>query len=225
MVETQESLTGQVALVTGAASGVGRAVAAGLAEYDATVYAATQSMNDDVPADCEHVLLDVTQEGDAEAVVDGIYSETERLDVLVNAAEFGRPEGEGSDTIVTEDPSRIDRALATNVRGPMVLCKHALPLLLQQRAPRVVNVGSALGAPGETTSGSPGYQVSKAGLAAFTRYLDAEYGTRGLMANTAFASAEAGDEENQGVETVLWLARLAGGGPMGEAFRAPEEPV
>ncbi|QLC32969.1 SDR family NAD(P)-dependent oxidoreductase [Halarchaeum sp. CBA1220] len=219
MTETQDSLTGQVALVTGATTDVGRAVAAGLAAREATVYAATESMSDDVPDGCEHVLLDVTQEGDVEAVVDGIYAETERLDVLVNAAEFGRPE-EGRDTVVTEDVTRLDRALATNVRGPMVLAKHALPLLLQQRAPRVVNVGSALGP--TVGSGAPGYQVSKAGLEAFTAYLDAEYGSRGLLANTAYGPE--GDEEGV-AETALWLARLAGGGPMGEAFVGPDERV
>lgn len=219
MTETQDSLTGQVALVTGATTEVGRAVAAGLAAREATVYAATESMSDDVPEGCEHVLLDVTQEGDVEAVVDGIYAETERLDVLVNAAEFGRPE-EGRDTVVTEDVPRLDRALATNVRGPMVLAKHALPLLLQQRAPRVVNVGSALGP--AVGSGAPGYRVSKAGLEAFTAYLDAEYGSRGLLANTAYGPE--GDEEGV-AETVLWLARLAGGGPMGGAFVGPDERV
>ncbi|GGL26698.1 hypothetical protein GCM10009037_07950 [Halarchaeum grantii] len=219
MTETQDALTGQVALVTGATTDVGRAVAAGLAAREATVYAATESMSDDVPEGCEHVLLDVTQEGDVEAVVDGIYAETERLDVLVNAAEFGRPD-EGRDTVVTEDATRLDRALATNVRGPMVLAKHALPLLLQQRAPRVVNVGSALGP--AVGSGAPGYQVSKAGLEAFTAYLDAEYGSRGLLANTAYGPE--GDDERV-AETALWLARLAGGGPMGEAFVGPDERV
>ncbi|MFB6154366.1 MAG: SDR family NAD(P)-dependent oxidoreductase, partial [Haloferacaceae archaeon] len=126
--ELYDSLDGQVALVTGANRGIGEQIAADLAALGATVYAGTRSASHEIPDDQRHVLLDVTQEGDVEAAVDGIYEEADRLDVLVNNAGVG---GDGDD-IVAEPTRQLDRTLATNLRGPMLLCKHAVPLLIQR---------------------------------------------------------------------------------------------
>lgn len=217
---TRDDLTGEVALVTGAADGIGYAAAERLESRGATVYAATRSTTDDVPEGCEHALLDVTQEGDVEAVVDGIYASHERLDVLVNAATAGRPEPGERASVVGEPLDRIDRALATNLRGPMVVCKHALPLMLQRRGARVVTLGRA-GGP-DAPAGSPGYRISTAGAAAFGDYLDDEYGAKGLLANTAYPRE---DDVAASAETVAWLARLEPAGPSGRGYRGPDDPV
>jgi NAD(P)-dependent dehydrogenase (short-subunit alcohol dehydrogenase family) len=223
-VDLHESLDGQVALVTGANRGIGAEVARRLVDLGATVYAGSRSRSNETPAGTERVLLDVTQEGDVEAVVDGIYEEAGRLDVLVNNAGVG----EFGDDIVAEPTSRIDRTLATNLRGPMLLCKHAVPLLLGREGGRVVNVSSGMGALGEgMDGGSPSYRVSKTGLNGLTAYLHAEYGDRGLIANsvdpgwvrTGMGGEDATRSVEAGAETPVWLARFAPGSPGGAFWR------
>lgn len=108
-----DDLDGQVALVTGANRGIGRQIAANLRDRGATVYAGSRSVTNETPEETERVLLDVTQEGDIEEVVDGIFADQNRLDVLVNNAGVG---GEGED-IVAEPTERIDRTLGVNLRG------------------------------------------------------------------------------------------------------------
>ena len=226
-VELLDSLDGQVALVTGANRGIGAEVARRLADLGATVYAGSRSRENETPEGTERVLLDVTQEGDVEAVVDGVHDEVGRLDVLVNNAGVG----ELGEDIVAEPTRRIDRTLAVNLRGPMLLCKHAVPLLLQREGGRVVNVSSGMGALGEGMSGgSPSYRVSKTGLNGLTAYLDGEYGGRGLIANSAcpgwVRTGMGGEGANRSVEegaaTPVWLSRFAPGSPGGRFWRKKE---
>ncbi len=222
-----DDLGGQVALVTGANRGIGREIAAGLRDLGATVYAGSRSMNNEVPEGTERVILDVTQEGDVEAAVDGIFSEVGRLDVLVNNAGIGGPDGD----IVASPTSDIDRALAVNLRGPMLVCKHAVPLLLQNEGGRVVNVSSGMGALNESQSGgSPAYRVSKTGLNGLTAYLHGEYNDDGLIANSVcpgWVRTDMGGEEanrpvRKGAETPLWLSRFEAGSPSGKFWRDQE---
>jgi NAD(P)-dependent dehydrogenase (short-subunit alcohol dehydrogenase family) len=222
--ELYDDLAGQVALVTGANRGIGRQIAENLHDLGATVYAGTRSVTHDVPDDWQHVLLDVTQEGDVESAVDGIFDEVGRLDILVNNAGVG----EFGDDIVAEPTERIDRTLATNLRGPMLLCKHAVPLLIQREGGRVVNVSSGMGALGEAQSGgSPAYRVSKTGLNGLTAYLHGEYAEQGLLANSVcpgWVRTDMGGEEadrsvEDGAETPTWLARFKPGSPAGQFWR------
>jgi NAD(P)-dependent dehydrogenase (short-subunit alcohol dehydrogenase family) len=222
--ELYDSLDGQVALVTGANRGLGAEIAAGLADRGATVYAGTRSASNDVPDACERVLLDVTQEGEIEDVVDGIFSEVGRLDVLVNNAGIGGGDGD----IVAEQTRDIDRVLATNLRGPMLLCKHAVPLLLRNDGGRVVNLSSGMGAITEPQSGgSPSYRVSKTGLNGLTAYLHGEYADDGLLANavcpgwvrTDMGGESASRSVEKGAETPLWLCRFRPGSPAGRCWR------
>jgi len=226
MVETHDDLAGQVALVTGANRGLGAEIARQLAERGATVYAGSRSMSNETPERTERVLLDVTQEGDVEAAVDGIYSEVGRLDILVNNAGVGTF---GND-IVAEPTEAIDRTLAVNLRGPMVMCKHAVPLLVQQEGGRVVNISSGMGALSGMDGGSPAYRISKTGLNGLTRYLHAEYREQGLIANSAcpgYVRTDMGGEDadrsvEEGAETPVWLASFAPGAPSGEFWRDKE---
>jgi NAD(P)-dependent dehydrogenase (short-subunit alcohol dehydrogenase family) len=252
-MDLYDDLHGQVALVTGANRGIGAEIARNLDALGATVYASARSMNADVPDGCEKVMLDVTQEGDVEAIADGVFGEVGRLDILVNNAgigEFGddsTSRSPGSD-LVTEPTNRIDRTLATNLRGPMLLCKHLVPLLLQREAGRVVNVSSRMGALHDMGDGAPAYRVSKTGLNGLTAYLHGEYNDDGLIANsvcpgwvrTDMGSVERsstgrvsgqrprtdGDEATRsvetGAETPTWLCRFRPGSESGSFWRDKE---
>jgi NAD(P)-dependent dehydrogenase (short-subunit alcohol dehydrogenase family) len=222
-----DDLDGQVALVTGANRGIGERVARNLAALGATVYAGSRSARNEVPDGCERVLLDVTQAGDVEAAFDRVAEEFGRLDVLVNNAGVGGPDGD----VAEMDTAGLDRTLSVNLRGPMLCCRHAVPLLLDAEAGRVVNVSSGMGALCEGQSGgSPAYRVSKTGLNGLTAYLHGEYGDEGLLANsvcpgwvrTDMGGPEADRPVEAGAETPTWLARFAPGAPGGRFWRDRE---
>ncbi|MFC6834995.1 SDR family NAD(P)-dependent oxidoreductase [Halomarina ordinaria] len=225
--EVYDRLEGQVALVTGATRGIGRAVAAALADRGATVYAGARNTRDvDVP-DTIPVRLDVTNETTVEDAVERIQRTEGRLDVLVNNAGVEGPEAPlhrvGTDS--------IDATLDTNLRGPVLVTKHALPILLDRKGGRVVNVSSGMGALGEGMSGGYGpYRVSKAGLNGLTTYLHGEYGSDGLLANavcpgwvrTDLGGSDAPRSVEEGADTVVWLARFKPGSESGRFWRDRE---
>ena len=221
-VPLYDDLDGQVALVTGATRGIGRRIADGLVDHGATVYAGARDTADVTDDDRRAVELDVLEESQLRAAIDRIDTEAGRLDVLVNNAGV-MDSREPLDAMPTDV---IDRTLATNLRGPTVLTKHALGLLLDRPGGRVVNVSSGLGAITESQSGgTPAYRISKTGLNGLTRYLDGAYPD--LLANsvcpgyvqTDMTDGSAPRTPEQGADTPVWLARFRPGAPGGGFFR------
>ncbi|MFB6250885.1 MAG: SDR family NAD(P)-dependent oxidoreductase [Halobellus sp.] len=227
--ELYDSLDGQVALVTGANRGIGRQIAENLSTLGATVFAATRSMRHDVPEKWEHILVDVTQEGEVSDAADEIFQTAGRLDIVVNNAGIA----EFDSDIVSAPVKTIDRTLATNLRGPMLVCKHTVPLLLQTDGGRIVNLSSGMGALSEEQSGgSPAYRISKTGINGLTAYLHGEYGDEGLLTNSVspgWVRTEMGGDGadrsvETGAETPTWLARFRPGSPAGRFWR-DREPI
>jgi NAD(P)-dependent dehydrogenase (short-subunit alcohol dehydrogenase family) len=184
-------------------------------------------MTHEIPDEWEHLLVDVTQEGEISDAVDDIFASAGRLDILVNNAAVTGGDGD----VVAESVKDLDRTLATNLRGPMLLCKHAVPLLVQDEGGRVVNVSSGMGALNEDQSGgSPSYRVSKTGLNGLTKYLDGEYGDDGLLANSVcpgWVRTDMGGEEadrsvERGAETPVYLCRFEPDSPSGYFWRDRE---
>ena len=224
------SLSGQVALVTGANRGIGARVAADLVDLGAMVYAGTRDVDAVEATDgLVPVELDVTDDEAIDAAVSRIEDEAGRLDVLVNNAGIA---ADAWGTLLDEPVEEIDEVLSVNLRGPVVLTRRALPLLLERDGGRVVNVSSGMGALGEGMSGgAPGYRISKAGLNALTVYLHGEYGSEdggaGLIANsvcpgwvrTDLGGANASRSVEEGAETPTWLCRFSPGSPGGRFWR------
>ncbi len=224
-------LSGQVALVSGANRGIGAQITADLSALGATVYAGSRDLSnlegveDLAEGTICPIALDVTDEDSIKAAIASIKQEAGRLDMLVNNAGIGDWHGTALHTI---DTKRLDQVLATNLRGPMLLCKHALPLLLARAGGRVVNVGSGMGALVEGMSGlAPAYRISKTGLNSLTVYLHGEYGARGLIANsvcpgwvrTDMGGSGASRSLPEGAETPVWLCQFAAGAPSGKFWR------
>lgn len=159
--------------------------------------------------------------------IDQIATEAGRLDVLVNNAGVAGPRA----PLHENETADIDTTLDVNLRGPAVLTKFALPLLLERSGGRVVNVSSGMGALGEGMSGTyPPYRISKAGLNGLTVYLHGEYAEDGLIANAAcpgwvrtdLGSSEAPKSPAEGADTPVWLATFRPGSTAGRFWRNRE---
>ncbi|MFW5918556.1 MAG: SDR family NAD(P)-dependent oxidoreductase [Haloferacaceae archaeon] len=223
-----ETLSGQVALVTGANRGIGREIARGLVELDATVFGGVRDPDYDLPTGVEAVELDVTDESMIEAAIDEIVGTVGRLDVLVNNAGVG---GTG-DGLAEVEAGAFDHVLDVNLRGPSLLSKHALPHLLETDGGRVVNVSSGVGILTDPIeSEMPAYRISKAGINALTVSLEQTYGEEGLIANsvdpgwvaTDLGGEEAPREPEKGAETPIWLTRFAPGSPSGRFWKDKQD--
>ncbi|HWS45679.1 MAG TPA: SDR family oxidoreductase [Acidimicrobiia bacterium] len=171
------SVAGQVVLVTGAASGIGRAIARAFHDEGAAV-AATDRTLDGLDVACrERFALDVSDPDAIVRVVDEIVARVGPIDVLVNNAGVSLPV-----PVDADDYFRAwDATLAVNLAAPVRLIRACLPYLARKGAGRVVNIASTEGL-GATPFLSP-YTVSKHGLIGLTRSLACELGPRGVNVN------------------------------------------
>ena len=173
-------LNGKVALVTGASSGLGAAVAQVFAERGATVYgiardaARMATVFESVPGGA-YASVDITSGQACRDAVAGCVERFGRLDVLVNAAGFHQMRHTTS--VADAD---WDYDLAVNLNGPFYLCRAALPHLLEVGG-NIVNVTSIAGVEGEVYSA--GYCAAKHGLVGLTRALAIEFTKDRLRVN------------------------------------------
>ena len=176
-------LAEQVALVTGAARGIGAEIARRLARAGATVVCGdvldASGTAAAIAADggaAEAVTLDVTDGEQAAAAVAKIQADHGRLDILVNNAGITRDQ-----LLVRMKAEDWRRVLQINLDGVYHVTQPIAKLMMRQRSGRIVNVASVVGLMGN--AGQTNYAASKAGLIGFTKSLARELGPRGVTVN------------------------------------------
>jgi 3-oxoacyl-[acyl-carrier protein] reductase len=179
------SLNGKIALVTGAAQGIGRDIALGLAADGADVaicdvnLEAAQKTAADIEAKGRKSLAvkaNVAASADVTAMIDQIVEKFGRIDILVNNAGITR-----DGLILRMKEEDWDLVLSINLKGAFLCTKAALKYMTKQRAGTIINIASIVGAMGN--AGQANYVASKAGLIGLTKTIAREYANRNVTAN------------------------------------------
>ena len=152
-------LTGQVAVVTGASRGIGRAIAEALRGEGAEVMGVSRSGG-----------FDVSREAD----VEGLFAGLQKLDILVNNAGILTPRNPIANVTVTE----WDETMAVNLRGVFLCSRAALRLMVPARSGLIINLSSGAGKRALANWGA--YAVSKWGVEGFTKCLAEEVREAGI---------------------------------------------
>lgn len=179
-------LTGQVALVTGAARGIGHAIALELACQGASVVVNYQSSAQAAEQLAETIQqhggqafacqASVTDRDAVVAMLDTMKQRWGRLDILVNNAGIT-----ADGPFIRMRDEQWQRVIETNLTGVLICCQAALPLMRAQHYGRIVNIGSLAGLAGNL--GQANYAAAKAGLVGLTRALAREVALDGITAN------------------------------------------
>ena len=175
---------GQIALVTGATRGIGKAIAAALAQLGmkvigtATSDAGAATIGEALAAHpgCKGVRLDVTDGPGLEAAIDAIVKEHGALHVLVNNAGITR---DMLSMRMKDDD--WDAVVDTNLKAVFRASRAVMRPMMKQRYGRIINITSVVGASGN--AGQANYAAAKAGVAGMTRSLARELGSRGITVN------------------------------------------
>jgi len=171
---------GRVAIVTGAASGIGRATARDLAAEGATVVVADidQAGAEKVAAEIGGIAkkVDVTDAGQARSLAAGVAQEQGRIDILVSNAGWDR-----AMRFIDTDEEFWDKVLAINLRGHLAMAHAVIPHMIQRGWGRIVTVASDAGRVGST--GEVVYSGAKGGVIAFSKGLAREVARHGINVN------------------------------------------
>lgn len=193
MTDQSQPLSGQIAVVTGASRGIGRAIAVDFARAGADVVVAARSSEkapsklpgtiEDTAREVEAagrralaVPMDVTDEAQVQAMAQRTLEEFGRVDILVNNAGVSFPAPFSRTSL-----KRWDLVMNVNLRGPVMCTQAFLPRLLEQGGGRIINISSYLSE--VLMPGMMSYSVSKIALETFTRALAAELQPKSIAVN------------------------------------------
>jgi glucose 1-dehydrogenase len=209
-------VSGRTVVVTGAASGIGRAIALHFGSLgDVVVVAdvhrvgregdATDEVVRQRGGRAEFVPTDVASAADVEQLIRGVRQQFGRLDVIVNNAGIA---GQHNKALLETTEEDWDAIMSVNLRGVFLCCRAAVRTMLEQDPVdevrgHIVNISSQHGMVGPPRSAA--YAASKGGVVNLTRQLAVDYGTRGILVNAvAPGKILTGSAEQQNPETLAY---------------------
>ncbi len=178
-------LSGKVALVTGAAQGIGKAIAlllarngADIAVSDINLEKAEETAKEisAIGPKAMAVKVDVANLSDVERMVEGILEKLAKIDILVNNAGITRDK-----LVLRMTEEDWDAVLGVNLKGTFNCTKAVLRHMAKQRSGKIVNIASVVGEMGN--AGQANYSASKAGVIGLTKTIAKEYAQRGINVN------------------------------------------
>jgi NAD(P)-dependent dehydrogenase (short-subunit alcohol dehydrogenase family) len=190
MSQSTQDLNGRVAIVTGAGGvgGIGECTARLLAEAGARVVLADLpgSKLEETAAslikqgyDATHCATDISDERSVESLIRFTQQKHGRLDILDNNA---ASQGQAEDRDITTMSVELwDHIMGVNARGAMLMCKHALPVMMAGGGGSIINISSGTSMAGDFFATA--YAASKGAVNTLTRYVATQYGAKGIRCN------------------------------------------
>src|SRR3712207_2385986 len=176
-------LEGKVAVITGAASGIGRETARRFAEEGASVCVAdlADEPGEEIASNINglYVHADVTDPDDVQRMYREAAERFGGIDVLFNNAGISPPD---DDAILETEMEAWDRVQSVNLKSVYLCCKYGIPYLLERGGGSVINTASFVAVMGAATS-QISYTASKGGVLAMSRELGVEFARRGVRVN------------------------------------------
>ena len=178
-------LSGQVALVTGASRGIGRAIALGLAACGASVAGVARTLEGlqgtilairEAGGTAFGYAADVSKTEDVQRVVDEVEAKFQRIDVLVNNAGVTR-----DGLVLRMEDSAWQEVIDTNLKGTFLFCRAVGACMIRARYGRIINISSVSGLMGNP--GQANYSASKAGVIGFSKTIARELASRNITVN------------------------------------------
>ena len=178
-------LKGKVALITGAAQGIGKAIAQSLAREGVRVVVGDMALDraretaEEISGSGLEALamrMDVSQSGEARQTVEDVLSQWGKLDILINNAGITR-----DGFLIRMKEKDWDQVMDVNLKGTFNCTQAVLKVMSKQRSGRIVNIASIVGLVGNV--GQANYAASKAAVIGFTKSVAREYANRGITVN------------------------------------------
>ena len=208
----------RVAIVTGAARGIGKAIAlcfikegarVALVDVEKERLRILSEEAENLGGQAIALSCDITQSSEVRVMVDGVHKRFGRIDILVNNAGIIR---RGTIETVTEED--WDQVIAVNLKGTFNCCKAVVEIMKQQGYGKIVNISSIAGKVGDITS-APGYGSSKAAVDALTKTLARQLAPCGITVNAVSPhaietemSAQWSEERRKEIIASIPLGRL-----------------
>ena len=207
----------QVIVITGAASGIGKAAAQLIASRGATVISLDLN-KDGLAGSTESYQLDVSDQVAVFKVIADIQNKHKRIDALINCAGYPGPTTEFVEDIKWAD---YEKVMAVNLYGAIWLTQAVLPIMKSQKYGRIVQVASIAGKEGNPKMAP--YNTSKSGLIGFVKGVAKEVATLGITVNAlAPAVIKTPINENTSDEMLKYMVAKIPAGRLGEADEVAE---
>ncbi len=207
-----KSLSGQVALVTGASRGIGKSIALSLGSLGAEVIVNYSSSGDKAEEVVQDIIksggksyklkFDVSHEESVNEAINKIIKENGSIDILINNAGITR-----DGLLLRMKSSQWDEVLNTNLKGVFLCTKYVSKFMIKKRSGKIVNITSIVGLMGNP--GQSNYSAAKAGVIGFTKSCAKEFASRGINVNAvAPGFIETEMTHNLNTEEILKLIPL-----------------